>query len=257
LSVELPRGRLLLVSPHLDDAALSCAALLRRAEPLEVLTVFAGEPDPPQQGFWDHATGFASSAESMPARFAEDRAAFTDTPHRVAMLSLLELQYVRRPRSAAEAAVVTERVRSWLEEGEGTVAAPAGAGSHASRRLERLHRLWRRRSQPVHPDHVFTRDAVLAALAHRPEASILLYEELPYRWGGRADREVERVASQLGRRPELLVVAVDKERKAARLRAYASQLPQLVPDGTRLDDPGSLPPDERYWWLRPSGKHAS
>jgi hypothetical protein len=173
------------------------------------------------------------------------------------MLPLLELQYVRQPRSLAEAAVVAERIRSWLEEGEGTVAAPVGAGSHAPWRLARLQRVWRRRSQPVHPDHVFTRDAVLAALAHRPRASILLYEELPYRWGGRADREAGRVASQLGRRPELLVVAVDKERKAARIGAYASQLPQLVPDGTRLDDPASLPSDERYWWLRPSREHAS
>ena len=42
-----PAGPLLLVSPHLDDAALSCAALLERDEPITVLDVFTlvHEPD--------------------------------------------------------------------------------------------------------------------------------------------------------------------------------------------------------------------
>src|SRR5436305_1067911 len=55
---------LLLVSPHPDDAALSCAALLARVEPIDVLTVFAGSPDPPSQGSWDRVTGFVDSTES-------------------------------------------------------------------------------------------------------------------------------------------------------------------------------------------------
>ena len=52
----LPRGaaegRLLILSPHLDDAALSCAALIERDRAADVLTVFDGEPDPPRAGAW-------------------------------------------------------------------------------------------------------------------------------------------------------------------------------------------------------------
>ncbi|HKH30912.1 MAG TPA: hypothetical protein VKA45_07660 [Gaiellaceae bacterium] len=47
---EIPAGALLLVSPHLDDVVLSCTALVERAEPIDIVTLFAGAPDPPRQG---------------------------------------------------------------------------------------------------------------------------------------------------------------------------------------------------------------
>ena len=66
----VPEGRVLIVSPHLDDAAFSCAALLDRPRPADVLTVFAGTPDPPRRTSWDKRTGFDDSDAAMTARLS-------------------------------------------------------------------------------------------------------------------------------------------------------------------------------------------
>ncbi len=71
------------VSPHLDDAALSLGATIRArtllGDSVTVLTVFANDPDaegPP--GSWDAACGFASAGVAARARRAEDRAACSE-----------------------------------------------------------------------------------------------------------------------------------------------------------------------------------
>src|SRR5262249_41968225 len=92
-----PGGPLLLVSPHMDHAALSCHALLDREEPVDVLTVFAGRPDPPRQGDWDRACGFRDSSEATAARLEEERRALSGTAHRLSLLTLLESQHVEGP----------------------------------------------------------------------------------------------------------------------------------------------------------------
>src|SRR5437879_5957076 len=85
---------LLLLSPHFDDAVLSCAALLARERPLDVLTIFTGVPNPPRQSAWDRTTGFADSTQSVAARRAEEQAAFSGGRHGLAFLDLLETEYV-------------------------------------------------------------------------------------------------------------------------------------------------------------------
>jgi hypothetical protein len=228
-----PEGRVLIVSPHLDDAALSCAALLDRPQGADVLTVFAGSPDPPRQGHWDARTGFASSAEAMAARLEEDQAALGSSPGALLRLNLLDVQYLDGDRDPAEAQVVTTEVERWLGSGgEGCVALPAGAGRAGESG----------RGPARHPDHVFVRDALLPALARHPRAGLLLYEELPYRWGGRAR------APELGRW-EYIELPVDRERKAARNAVYASQVAHLTSSGKRLDLPADLPAEECYLLL--------
>jgi LmbE family N-acetylglucosaminyl deacetylase len=246
-----PRGPLLLVSPHLDDAALSCAALLDRGEPVDVLTVFSGEPDPPRQGWWDERCGFASSAESMSARRREEENALGQDGHRIRLLDLLEEQHLEGLRPSEDAERIATAVQNWLAETDGgTVALPAGAGWSPYWLPTRVaKRLQAPRGPEPHPDHVFTRNALLAAgLGKTP---LILYEELPYLWGGSAARAARRGASAHGYRAQLEVVPVDRERKAARLAAYPTQIPHLSPPEGRLDSPDVLPPVERYWRLRP------
>lgn len=223
---------------------------------MDIVTVFAGEPEQPQQGFWDALCGFASSAESVPARRREDETAFAEGPHRLRFLDLPDIQYLtERPRAHAEA--IAETLRSWAGANEGgTVAIPAGAGWRPGplRELpERLHlgRLIRSPGPRPQPDHLFVRDAVIAA---NVAATILLYEELPYLWGGRADPALEDVSERFGVRAEPLVLTVDREQKAARIAHYGSQLPHLgAPGHGRIDDPASLPGVERYWALSRPG----
>lgn len=246
-----PPGPLLVVSPHLDDAALSCAVLLDRGEPVDVLTVFAGEPQPPRRGWWDEVCGFASSADSMAVRRDEEEAALAPGAHRIRLLDLLELQHFDGPRPAGEGDDIATGVRDWLADvGGGTVAVPAGAGWAPRWLPPRLaQKLRRPRGPEPHGDHVFTRDALLRSTLEN--ASLVFYEEVPYLWGGGAARAARRAASAYGLRAELEVVPVDREGKARRLAAYTSQIPHLSPPEGRLDSPAVLPAEERYWRLRP------
>ena len=75
----VPSGPLLVLSPHFDDAALSCGALLARTEPLTVLDVFTRRPEPEQATEWDRRCGFRGSDEAMAARFATLPAAWQRT----------------------------------------------------------------------------------------------------------------------------------------------------------------------------------
>ena len=66
-----------MVSPHLDDAALSLGATIaeatRRRSRVEILTVFACDPgsDAPTEG-WDARAGFATEGEAARGRREED-----------------------------------------------------------------------------------------------------------------------------------------------------------------------------------------
>jgi LmbE family N-acetylglucosaminyl deacetylase len=75
-----PPRHLVVLSPHLDDAALSLGATIARATRLgdrvTVVTVFANDPEvagPARP--WDRACGFASAPAAARARRAEDAAA--------------------------------------------------------------------------------------------------------------------------------------------------------------------------------------
>jgi LmbE family N-acetylglucosaminyl deacetylase len=77
---ERLQGRVVVVSPHLDDAVLSLGAALAHAveagAQVEVLTVFGCEPasSAPTHS-WDRKSGFATEGEAAQKRRAEDRAA--------------------------------------------------------------------------------------------------------------------------------------------------------------------------------------
>lgn len=69
--------QLVVVSPHLDDAALSLGAAIASASeagiPVTVLTVFAGDPNSDEPaGEWDALCGFSRVGEAARARRAED-----------------------------------------------------------------------------------------------------------------------------------------------------------------------------------------
>lgn len=244
-----PSTPLLVVSPHLDDAAFSCAALLDRGLPVDVLTVFAGEPQPPIRGWWDERCGFASSAESVPVRRLEDERALAPGGHRLNYLDLLEEQHIDGPRPPAEAERIADAVRAWSAEAvDGTVAIPAGAGWAPYWLPARVViKVRPPRGPEPHGDHVLVRDAVLAAGLDGER--LVLYEELPYLWGGSAARAARDAARRRDLHARRQVVPVDREAKARRIGVYASQVPEMSPAAGRLDSPEVLPPTETYWQL--------
>lgn len=271
----------MLLSPHLDDAALSCAAVLAREEPIDVLTVFTGEPDPPTCTHWDNLCGFTGSGEAVRARKEEDRRAFADSPHRTDHLGLIEGQYLEHARPHADAVVLRDRVSSWVGEAQsGVILLPAGAGrtfgpverlvgEPKGARRDRIKKLVGPRGRRLlaqvnarllvksehaapdsNPDHRWVRDVAMAAVAGNPAIAIVLYEEVPYLWGSPADDAVRGLARLAGSQAFPLVERIDRVRKADRTSCYLSQMNRLYAPMGRLDSPGGLPETERYWVLK-------
>jgi LmbE family N-acetylglucosaminyl deacetylase len=73
-------GRVVVVSPHVDDAVFSLGATIARAKRggarVEVLTVFSGDPaSSAPANKWDRRAGFGTVGQAMTARRVEDREA--------------------------------------------------------------------------------------------------------------------------------------------------------------------------------------
>jgi LmbE family N-acetylglucosaminyl deacetylase len=116
MSVDLPfSGRVVVVSPHSDDAVLSLGGTIARAARegarVEVLTVFALLPgSPAPAGPWDTKSGFKTEGEAAVARRKEDSRACQQLRAEVRWLSFGAEPYERRGTpdqiwSAVDAAV--------------------------------------------------------------------------------------------------------------------------------------------------------
>jgi LmbE family N-acetylglucosaminyl deacetylase len=144
--------RTLLLSPHLDDAALSCAARLQSGTVAEIVTVFAGLPtaDAPLSD-WDILTRAGNPRQRMVERRAEDTAAWVSVSQAFRHLDYVESE------AALDFNVLTRDLAA-LARPYDLLLAPAGLGRH--------------------PHHLLVRDAALAAVG--PDTKIILYGELPY-----------------------------------------------------------------------------
>ncbi len=144
-----------ILSPHLDDAVLSCWHLLSGPGDVEVINVFAGSP-PPGSGasWWDRVTGATDSVTRMEERRAEDQEAFAIAGRTATHLDFLDEQYEPADQSVDEIAATLRD----LIDPDVIVYAPAALGDHA--------------------DHERVRSAALAlAAAGRP---VRLYADHPH-----------------------------------------------------------------------------
>lgn len=148
--------RVVVVSPHLDDAVLSAWLVLARNPRARVVSCFAGTPPSSVSGAWDTATKFASAEQAVAARRREDISALALTGSEAVHLDLLDEQYRNGRNSPSRQ--VTDLLRTHLAGAE-EVWLPAGLGNHT--------------------DHLLARDAALAATAQTNQA-IRLYADLPY-----------------------------------------------------------------------------
>jgi LmbE family N-acetylglucosaminyl deacetylase len=204
----IPGRRIVVLSPHLDDAALSLGASIADAAAggadVAIVTAFAGDParlDDPS--VWDRRAGFTSSLEALEARREEDRRA----------CSALGARPVWLPFGYGGVAVDERELRKLLLDavrGADTVLVPG----------------WPLKN----PEH-----AALTLLALRmgiPSTAIGVYVEQPYVWW--------RSYVEPGLLPELAAVGVDglswtalrttragRRAKRRALSAYRSQLKLL------------------------------
>ncbi len=208
--------RTLVVSPHLDDAVFSAGEFLASRPESVVVTMLAGAPDPPVVTEWDTDSGFASSQESLEARWREDEAALAELHALPVHLGFLDGQY--EPADIVEMAGALRDVVD--EHRPDVVVGPLG-----------VH----------HDDHERVRDAVLAADLDVP---LYLYADLPYscyraRDAWRARLAIRRRGFSL-RRESLSGGACDL--KTAAVRCYPTQVKQF--------ELNKILVPERFWRVR-------
>lgn len=233
------RTRLLAVSPHLDDAALSFGANLAQAEQdgakVTVFTVFAGIAEPPYSSLAErfHASWGLSPDQDAPLyRRKEDIAAlghlgvrhrhgrFLDAMYRKSPDGEWLIGSGKRPEISQQSAendrelisAIKDDIKSVIEECDPTLIVSCMAiGNHI--------------------DHKFTRDAALLA-ANEKGIPIRLWQDLPYAADVSTMGELPK-GLQLGP-PDLNVV--EREAQAQKFEAvkhYASQLSML--NGSKKD----------------------
>jgi LmbE family N-acetylglucosaminyl deacetylase len=214
---------MLVISPHLDDAVLSCGQLLAGRPGSVVATIFAGVPRQPGLCTdWDRRCGFGSAAEAMARRREEDRAALARLGAQALWLDFCDAQYEQpAPAEDLRAALRDLLLRCRPER----VLLPLGL---------------------YHGDH---RQAHEAALSVCRECEVWLYEDVPYRGmsGVLQQRLAELQAMGRSLRPARLAGCLGAaEAKSGALSAYASQWRAFGRHG--LDDARE---PERCWALEP------
>jgi LmbE family N-acetylglucosaminyl deacetylase len=208
------------LSPHLDDAVLSCWHVLDAAGSVTVVNVFTGTPAAGSPvGWWDERTGAVDSTVRVRQRTREDRTALALAGRTAVNLDLLEAQYRGGPASAE---AVATRIAPEVAECD-TLYAPVVLGAHV--------------------DHVLVRDAAL--LLEAEGVRVRLYADLPHglsrgwpTWVApdglpEVDETWEYAVTQAvpdraPPRPHIHeLVADDQRRKLVAVHAYRTQIAEL------------------------------
>jgi LmbE family N-acetylglucosaminyl deacetylase len=153
---HVPGAPALVLSPHLDDAVLSCWSVLTSPGEVRVVNVFAGVPAGGAVSYFERLAGAEDSAAHVRARLAEDREALALAARDAINLPFLARTHRRwRPEPSLHA---LDDALAGLG-GAGAVYAPAALGA-------------------PHPDHTLVRSYALALGAQG--MPVRLYADVPY-----------------------------------------------------------------------------
>lgn len=228
-------ARVMIVSPHLDDAVLSCGLFLAAHPGATVVTVFAGVPTTyPEPGWWSRLGGFGPGDDIVGARRAEDRHALATLDATPRWLEFLESMFAGDD-PAPGAPEIADQLEVVLDELDPTlVLVPLGLAN---------------------PEHTVTHDAAMLVRARRLDREApgwLAYQDLGYDTipGQVAWRVATLFKSAVWPTPVAMPIDADQQRKRAAVACYTSQVRALEADwdlGRRLDAPAA----EHYWRLAP------
>jgi LmbE family N-acetylglucosaminyl deacetylase len=201
------------ISPHLDDAALSCGLFLAAHPGSHITTIFADGPSSVRPLTpWDRAAGFADGEDVMRVRRAEDDKAAALMQATTFHLPYWDRQY-RNERYGYQGCAEEELI-------------VAVAHDLLQRSRELAVDGWLIPLGLGHPDHRLAADAGLILAEHQP-GQVFLYEELPYAVEKPAEvAERKRRLIQRGfelEQDETLEFLHDRSVKKAVFRCHASQ----------------------------------
>jgi LmbE family N-acetylglucosaminyl deacetylase len=229
--------RIVIISPHLDDAVLGCSTLMAAHPGVTVVTVFAGRPAqyPTPMGHWDALCGFVEGDEVHVARRAEDEAALATLDATPIWLDYVEHAYLERVDWVRADAVVDE-VDAVVRGLEPTaVFAPFGLAN---------------------PDHDVTHDAAMLVRERFErdgvDAAWFCYEDTGYKHipGLLAWRVARLFKAGVWPSPAAMPVDTDRARKDAAVACYPSQLLALEAEWA-ITSKLAAPAPEQFWRLAP------
>jgi LmbE family N-acetylglucosaminyl deacetylase len=219
-------GKLLIISPHLDDAVFSCGEMMACKGDAIVATMFSGLPPAALPLTpWDAASGFTGSHEAMELRREEDRRAMAILYATPVWLDFLDSQYNDPPSEIDLAQAIADQIEAHEPD---TIMLPAGL---------------------FHSDHVITHQAGLLARGHYLDRTWYMYEDMLYRRIPRLLQERLTGLAHFGidATPVAFNTHDQAERKRQAVQCYASQLLALATPGRAGH--GDIYAPEGYWRL--------
>jgi LmbE family N-acetylglucosaminyl deacetylase len=225
--------RIVVVSPHFDDAAMGAGHLLGSYADTTVITVLGGRPPayPEEVSEWDALGGFLPGDDVVAVRRAEDAAAMEVLGSQYRWLDFSDHQYLAPPDRPTPEDVAPVLAQTISELDPTSVFFPMGLGN---------------------PDHVMVHDASLAVRALHGERAWFCYEDHGYKHipGLLAWRVAKLLRSHPWPTPAIVPHDPDEERKRRAIWCYISQIPPLERDHAltaRME--GRVP--EQFWSLAP------
>jgi len=227
--------RIVVVSPHFDDAALGAAHLLATYPGSTVITVLGGQPPayPDHVTPWDEAGGFKTGDDVVSARREEDRQAMAFVNATPIWLEFPDHQYLAIEERPTPPEVGPSLEKAIADANPTAVFLPMGIAN---------------------PDHVVTHEAGLIAreelIKGGTEAVWFCYEDHGYKHlpGILAWRISKLFQAGIWPTPSIVPIEVDMDKKRALIAIYKTQVAPLEQDhmlAERLD--ANVP--EQYWRL--------
>jgi LmbE family N-acetylglucosaminyl deacetylase len=225
--------RVLLLSPHLDDAIISCGAFLLAHPGTTVVTLFAASPAAYSNPLNEHdqVCGFVPGDDTMAVRRAEDDRALAVVGARPRRLAFCQNSHESRADPIAIPVGAADAIAAVIEELDPTaVLAPLGL---------------------LHVDHQALHATALAVRAAGGGRAWFFYSDLPYAFiPGVLGARLARLHKQgITASPAALPVSHDFDRKWKAFCEYTTQLPAMDAPWRLRDRLARA--GESYWVLQP------